>query len=361
MLKLAILGAGGFIGSRAIELFHLTRAFDVRPVVRRPGAMARAARFRLDCRVADVLDRDQLEDAFRGCDAVLHLATGDPRVIAGGVRPVHEAASRAGVRRIVYMSSASVHGQAPDAGTDEEAPLHRRHALPYNNAKVEAEREWKRLRQRGGPEVVVLRPAIVFGPRSRWVASCAEELLEGRAYLVDAGRGICNTVYVDNLLHAVRLALTVPQAGGETYFVGDRERMTWLEFYEPIARALGIDPATIPRLDRVPDLRPGVRDRLRALKSTTPIQFGLRYAPLRLKRSVKAAVAAWGDQNSAPSSGARTGGPQPTLEMTLLQQCQWQLPWSKATAALGYQPVVSSAEGMRRSIAWLGFAGYPIQ
>jgi hypothetical protein len=47
--------------------------------------------------------------------------------------------------------------------------------------------------------------------------------------------------------------------------------------------------------------------------------------------------------------------------MTLLQQCQWQLPWSKATAALGYQPVVSSAEGMRRSIAWLGFAGYPIQ
>jgi 2-alkyl-3-oxoalkanoate reductase len=361
VLTVAILGAGGFIGSRAVELFHLTRAFDVRPVVRRPGAMARAARFRLDCRLADVLDRRQLEEAFHGCDAVLHLATGDPRVIVGGVRPVHEAASRAGVRRIVYMSSASVHGQAPDPSTDEQAPLHRRHPLAYNNAKVDAEREWARLRQRGGPEVVVLRPAIVFGPRSRWVASCAEELLDGRAYLVNGGRGICNTVYVDNLLHAVHLALTSPQAGGETYFVGDRERVTWREFYEPIARALGIDPATIPTLDRIPDFRPGVRDRMKELKSTGPVQFGLRCTPPRLKRSVKAAIAAWRDPRAIAPGGARAAGPQPTLEMTQLQQCRWQMPWSKATATLGYQPIVSSAEGMRRSIAWLRFAGYPVQ
>jgi len=361
VLKVAILGAGGFIGSRALELFHLTRAFDVRPVVRRPGAMARAARFRLDCRLADVLDRDRLEQAFRGCDAVLHLATGDPRVIVGGVRPVHEAASRAGIRRIVYMSSASVHGQAPEPGTSEDTPLHRRHLLAYNNAKVAAEGEWKRLSQRGGPEVVVLRPAIVFGPRSRWVASCAEELLAGRAYLVDDGRGICNTIYVDNLLHAVGLALTVPAAAGETFFAGDRERVTWREFYEPIARALGIDPATIPSLDRVPDLRPGVRDRLKGLKSSGLVQFGLRCAPPRLKRSVKAAIAGWRDGHVAASSGATASGPQPTFEMIELQRCQWQLPWSKATATLGYQPIVSSAEGMRRSIAWLRFAGYPVQ
>ena len=203
----------------------MTRAFDVRPVVRRPGAMARAARFRLDCRLADVLDRGQLEEAFRGCDAVLHLATGDPRVIVGGVRPVHDAASRAGIRRIVYMSSASVHGQAPEPGTNEETPLHRRHPLAYNNAKVEAEREWHRLRRRGGPEVVVLRP----GDRLRPAVALGRLVRGGTARrpvptCIDGGRGICNTIYVDNLLHAVRLALTVPQADGGTFFVGDRER-----------------------------------------------------------------------------------------------------------------------------------------
>jgi nucleoside-diphosphate-sugar epimerase len=361
VLKVAVLGAGGFIGSRAVELFHLTRTFDVRPVVRRPAAMARAARFRLDSRLADALDRHQLEKAFQGCDAVLHLATGDPRMIVGSVQPVHEAASRAGIRRIVYMSSASVHGQNPDPGTVEEAPLQRRHAIPYNNAKVDAERQWQRLRQRGGPEIVVLRPGIVFGPRSRWVAACAEELLAGRAYLIDGGRGVCNTVYVDNLLHASRLALTVPQADGQTFFIGDRERMTWREFYEPIANALGIDPATIGMLDQAPDFRPGVGDRLRALKSAQAVQFGLRCTPPRLKRSIKAAIAGWRNPTTPRAARAATRGPQPTLEMTSLQQCRWQLDWSKAATAIGYEPIVSAGEGMMRSIAWLRFAGYPVR
>ena len=360
-MKLAVLGAGGFVGSRAVEVFHLSGAFDVRPIVRRPAAMARAARFRLDSRLADAFDRVQLEEAFRGCDALLHLATGDPRTITGTVRPVHDAAVRAGLRRIVYISSASVHGQAPEPGTVEETPLHRRHAIPYNNAKVEAEREWQRLQQRGGPEIVVLRPAIVFGPRSRWVASCAEEMIAGRAYLVDGGRGVCNTIYVDNLLHAVRLALTAKQAAGGTFFVGDRERTTWLEFYQPIARALGIDPATIAMIDRVPDFRPGVGERLRGLKSTAAVQFGLRCTPPRLKRSVKAAISGWRATEAKASQRAAAPGPAPTLEMTLLHRCAWQLPWAKAAATLGYDPPVPVAEGMRRSIAWLRFAGYPVQ
>jgi nucleoside-diphosphate-sugar epimerase len=356
-----VLGAGGFVGSRAIELFHLSGAFDVRPIVRRPATMARAARFRLDARLADAFDARQLEDAFRGCDALLHLTTGDPRTITGTVKPVHDAAARAGLRRIVYISSASVHGQAPAPGTVEETPLHRRHAIAYNNAKVEAEGEWQRLQQHGGPEVVVLRPAIVFGPRSRWVASCAEELLAGRAYLIDGGRGVCNTIYVDNLLHATRLALTVQQAAGGTFFVGDRERVTWREFYEPIAHALGIDPATISMLEHVPDFQPGVGNRLRALKSSAPVQFGLRCAPPRLKRSVKAAISGWRGANATPADRKTPSGPAPTLEMTLLHRCTWELPWAKAAATLGYEPPVPVAEGMRRSIAWLRFAGYPVQ
>jgi len=277
------------------------------------------------------------------------------------VRPVYEAASSAGIRRIVYMSSAAVHGQAPDPATDEDSPLHRRHPLAYNNAKVDAELEWKRLHRNGGPEVVVLRPSIVFGPRSRWVASFAEDLLGGRAYLVDGGRGVCNTIYVDNLLHAARLALTTPGIDGRTFFVGDREPITWQQFYEPIARALGVDPAAIPTIDRVPDFRPGVRDRLRALKSTSAVQFGLRCAPPRLKRSVKAAIAGWRAADTASTAASTATAPQPTLEMTLLHRCQWQLSSAKAAGAFGYAPVVSVAEGLRRSIAWLEFAGYPVR
>ena len=104
-----------------------------------------------------------------------------------------------------------------------------------------------------------------------------------------------------------------------------------------------------------------MRDRARALKSTAAVQFGLRCTPPRLKRSIKAALAGWRNPDSAQSSGAAATGPQPTLEMTMLQQCRWHLDWSKAATALGYEPVVSAAEGMRRSIAWLRFAGYPVR
>jgi nucleoside-diphosphate-sugar epimerase len=42
--------------------------------------------------------------------------------------------------------------------------------------------------------------------------------------------------------------------------------------------------------------------------------------------------------------------------MTLLQQCAWKLPHDRAAAVLGYRPVVSFADGLQRSLAWLDFA-----
>lgn len=101
----------------------------------------------------------------------------------------------------------------------------------------------------------MLRPGIVFGPRSMWVTRVADELLSGTAYLVNEGNGICNSIYVDNLIHAIRLAMTATNVDGQAFLVGDREQVTWSDFYRPIAEALGIDFAQIshvasPRLTR---------------------------------------------------------------------------------------------------------------
>jgi nucleoside-diphosphate-sugar epimerase len=76
---------------------------------------------------------------------------------------------------------------------------------------------------------------------------------------------------------------------------------------------------------------------------------------------VKAAISAFRSPNGLPRDAADAAGPQPTLEMTLLHRCAWHLPWTKAAAMLGYEPPVRVAEGMRRSIEWLRFAGYPVR
>ncbi len=49
-----------------------------------------------------------------------------------------------------------------------------------------------------------------------------------------------------------------------------------------------------------------------------------------------------------------------TEERALLHRCRYKLPSRKAEAMLGYEPEISFAEGCRRSVGWLAFAGYPV-
>src|SRR5919108_49903 len=123
MLSVAVLGANGFIGSRAVEMLHLARLSKVRPVVRTADGLATSSRLDLEGRVADAFDQVALRRAFEGCEVVVHAIAGDRKTIIETVQTAYQAADEAGVRRLIYLSSASVHGQAPIPGTDENSPL----------------------------------------------------------------------------------------------------------------------------------------------------------------------------------------------------------------------------------------------
>ena len=61
---IAVLGASGFVGSRLLELFHLTGSATLHPVVRNYSSLARLARFDLDWKIADARDQAALTTAF---------------------------------------------------------------------------------------------------------------------------------------------------------------------------------------------------------------------------------------------------------------------------------------------------------
>jgi nucleoside-diphosphate-sugar epimerase len=46
--------------------------------------------------------------------------------------------------------------------------------------------------------------------------------------------------------------------------------------------------------------------------------------------------------------------------MDLLGRCGYKLPHARAQALLGYEPIVGFDEGMRRTLGWLRFAGFPV-
>jgi len=64
--RVAVLGAGGFIGSRVVESFHLQGFAEFRPIVRRISGLARSRRFNLDPRIADACDAQALRAALAG-------------------------------------------------------------------------------------------------------------------------------------------------------------------------------------------------------------------------------------------------------------------------------------------------------
>ncbi|GLQ08140.1 epimerase [Devosia yakushimensis] len=353
MGRIAILGAGGFIGNRAVEMLALGGQYDVRPVVRKAQSLALASRFALDGRVADGCDQIALEAAFTGCSGVIHAMAGDPATIIGAIEPAYRAAEAAGVKRLVYLSSASVHGQSPAAGTDELSVLSDRQNIAYNNAKVRAERRLLELRQEGKVEVAILRPGIVHGPRSSWIGGFADELLAGEAYLVDGGRGICNGIYVDNLVHAITLALKSDAADGEAYLLGDAETYSWADLLAPVAGALGrsLDDLPEPGMER----RHGLVSRLQGVR---PLRRVVRSLPRPLKAALRAGYRELMAGPAQAGSGPRR--PVASLERSLLHRCAWKLPHDKAASELGYAPIVDFAEAQRRTLGWLGFAGYPV-
>lgn len=355
-MKVAVIGASGFIGTRVIEQFQLGGGPEVRAVVRRPSSLALPARFPIETQIADALDIDAMARAFTGCSAVVHTALGDPAQIERMPAALCLAAAAAGVRRLVYLSTASVHGQNPPEGTDESTPLNTHQALEYNSAKIRAELKFFSECHRHSIVGFALRPGIVYGPRSRWIADLAQDMLGGTAWLYEGGRGVCNGIYVDNLVHAIRCCLQATDDAAGVYLVGDAETITWEQFYRAAATQLGVRWATIHQINRLPAFRRSWQDRAASAAANPIVQRMLPLVPNNLKRSAKAVIAAASPQQRV-DSWILPADPRPriTQELALLQQCTWRFPYARAEQHLDYKPIVSFDDGIQRSFAWWRF------
>jgi 2-alkyl-3-oxoalkanoate reductase len=354
MMRIGVVGASGFVGNRAVEMLHVD-GHEVRPILRSAASLERCSHPHLDCRIANSFDRSSLEVAFQDCDVIIHSILGSQGLIRGSIVPTYEAAQRAGVRRIVYLSSMVVHTSAPAPGTTEATPPIVNQPFPTHNAKIYAEHKLLQLRQKGAVEVTIFRPGIVFGPRSRWVEDLADQLSQGNAYLLDRGTGICNTVYIDNLIHAIRLALTVKEADGEAFFVGDRERVTWFDFYQPFAQVFGVDltqlpPATVPQFTHT-----WQEQAIDSVRNSEIVQKAIASVSDQFKQQLKRSFLPNRNRLSTESTPVVRSVPQPVVSemMAILQRSQYQLPFTKAQQILGYEPIISVQEGCHRSIEWL--------
>lgn len=234
--KILVTGATGFIGSRLCELLSLEYKLPYRALVRDFSRAVRIARLDAELVAGDMLDPASLARAVEGCDVVMNLAHGDDQSTARQTEHLVNACTRAGVRRIIHVSSMAVHGPTPGLPvlTESSARI-KRWGEAYSDAKAAGEAVVTAAGKRGAIEAVVLRPAIVYGPYSYFVTSVVEEARNGRISVIDGGRGVCNAVYVDDVCEAIMAALGNDDAVGAAFLINGDARMTWGDFIATFA------------------------------------------------------------------------------------------------------------------------------
>ncbi len=241
-LKILVTGAGGFIGGWVVEtLYFLGFGSNVRAGLRSWTKAPRIARFPVEIVLCDVLDEAQIQRAVENVDVVVHCAVGSKEVIIEGTKKMLAASHLAGVKRFVHLSTIDVYGEA-EGDVDEKIP-YGYSGNEYGESKIESEQLCTEYYRKGLP-VVVLRPSIVYGPYNKlWTLKFVERLVSGNWGIFDGyGDGLCNLVYVRDLVEAILLSICSDKAAGDTFNISGDEVITWNEYFIRLNSELSLSP-----------------------------------------------------------------------------------------------------------------------
>jgi nucleoside-diphosphate-sugar epimerase len=128
----------------------------------------------------------------------------------------------------------------PGGSAIHESHQSTRFANWYSHSKRIAEAEVRQVERAHPLDVVILRPATVYGPRStEVVGEIARAIQAGNMLLIDRGRAVAGLCYVHNLIDAAILALRHEAAPGHAFNVTDGLEVTWGQFTAGLADGLG--------------------------------------------------------------------------------------------------------------------------
>jgi nucleoside-diphosphate-sugar epimerase len=345
--KVLVTGAGGFIGSRIVEMMHDMGFATVRAGVRRWAAAARIGRFPVEIVQCDVTDLAQVRAAMQGVEWVVHCAVGNRDVTVRGTDNVMQAARDARVQRVVHLSTIDVYGDVIGE-TTEDSPL-----IPtgsaYGDSKIEAEQLCRRYQAEGLP-VVVLRPTIVYGPHSAlWTIEFAERLqVHPWPFAKDFCQGICNLVYVDDLVYAVMLGLTRPEALGQAFNVNGPDRPTWQDYFEALNNAMGLPPL-VPQARTASTL---------SAWTMQPVRSAAKFALRHFQAPIMTIYQRYDLAKKIMKLAERMIKKAPTANEFRLFSKPGRFPTAKAERLIGYRARFSMADGIALSVAWLRHHGF---
>ncbi|GAA2903971.1 NAD(P)-dependent oxidoreductase [Streptosporangium fragile] len=242
-VRVVVTGSAGMLGDglvrRLADTGYDVLGVDLRP---RPDRCPRARHA-----AGDVRDTALMTELVAGADAVVHCAAALPSypadeirdVIVEGTRSVLRAGHRAGVPRVVHISSTAVYGLPELVPTPEDHP--REPVDAYGRAKAAAEEVAEKFRAEGLC-VPILRPKTFLGPgRMGLFAMLFEWAEEGRHFpILGRGDARIQMLAIDDLVDAILRALHAPaEAAGDTFNIAAASFATLREDFQAVLDAAG--------------------------------------------------------------------------------------------------------------------------
>ena len=247
-MRIAVTGASGHVGANLVRALLERGDYVIACVHRDERALDG---MEVERRPFDLADPRSVTEAFRGAEAVFHLAAtisirggrlDEARLLATNVQGVHNvlaACREQGVGRLVHFSSIhALMGDDPDRVVDETAPL----ALGpdcacYDRSKAMGEQAVLDAVARG-LDAVIITPTSIIGPNDYGPSAQGAALLAmAKSPWLPSVRAGYDWVDARDVVKGAILALEKGKRG-ERYILG-HGRLTFLEIGEHIRRATG--------------------------------------------------------------------------------------------------------------------------
>ncbi|MBI2844729.1 MAG: NAD-dependent epimerase/dehydratase family protein [Armatimonadetes bacterium] len=323
-MLILVTGGTGFIGSHLVKRL-VASGHQVRATVRETSSTSVIEGDGVEIRRGSLTDSRFVGDACADVDLIFNLAgrIGGPSTPTREMREANvvavttilKACRNGRLRQFIHCSTPGVVGMV---GTAPEC-LPYRPAGAYERTKCEGERAALRYHQLGHVPVTVVRPDFVYGPGDMHKLKMFRAVKEGRLPIIGRGTSLLHPTYVDDVVDGMLLTMDNPAAHGEKFNLAGPEPVTVATLVGTIASELGVVPTRL----RVP-------------------------APV-LK------IAALCSETVSRLTG--TNPPITRYQVNFFTRSHAS-DISKARQMLGFDPRVSLAEGVKRTVQWYKTEGY---
>ena len=258
MYSVLVTGANGFLGRHFVSSLMKLKA-DINVLVRNYDRVIPEWGEKVKIFTGDINDNKLLENACRGVEIVLHLASyvhQKPRteeeikyiyeVNVKGTKNILSSLSTS-VQHIIFISTVSVYGREIGESIDEKVQAEP--STPYGHTKLEAEeviRGWGKKKQ---VMTTSLRLPLVYGPGNKGnIYKMIRAIDKGYFVMIGTGENKRSMVNARNVVDAALEIVNNKDADGKIYLVTDGVDYSVIELYKTIAKELGrrISPFYIP-------------------------------------------------------------------------------------------------------------------